>query len=347
MMPRYPVRAAQLHLRQHRPQGDPGRYFPSWPTNMIRAPTRIVSGEPRAASVSRQDCIAAAMASRTQTRAPSTVPTPIFGQRGLNLGPLAGDRVTAEANRSGTESPPDRPAGHDGPDRAGDGAHHLPRPGRASRSGFAAGTAFALRRKLTHQAGFAPWSGIAPGPGLGSPREFPTRSGFAPRCGFAVPGRLRRAAAPPPRRSGLPVSGGDPAWQLPHLRFRCPGFLPVETIGILGCGDHAQCSSAPMTPRLHPRIATHRRGPARQRARRGGVQHPARPEHRRPGLPAGEPVEGPRPWSAWPVAVRPWPRAPPPDARAPDVVVVGYLGHFDVHLARLLFRRKCRSCSTT
>src|SRR5215469_18765279 len=25
---------------------------------------------------------------------------------------------------------------------------------------------------------------------------------------------------------------------------------------------------------------------------------------------------------------------------APDVVLVGYLGHFDVHLARLLFRRK-------
>jgi len=31
----------------------------------------------------------------------------------------------------------------------------------------------------------------------------------------------------------------------------------------------------------------------------------------------------------------------------PDAVVVGYLGHFDVHLARLLYRAAaCRSCLT-
>src|SRR3954468_22410894 len=39
----------------------------------------------------------------------------------------------------------------------------------------------------------------------------------------------------------------------------------------------------------------------------------------------------------WMVARRP-PRAAP--AGAPDAVLVGYLGHFDVHLARLLFPRR-------
>jgi hypothetical protein len=198
-MPRYTVRITELHLGQDGPDRS-GEIFSQLPDEHDPGPDpdrqrRAEGGQRQPPGLHRRG-----HGEQDADQGAEHRPDPHFGQRGLNLGPLAGDRVTAEANRSGTESPPDRPAGHDVPDRAGDGAHHLPRPGRASRSGFAAGTAFALRRKLTHQAGFAPWSGIAPGPGLGSPREFPTRSGFAPRCGFAV--RAGCAARRPDRRGG-------------------------------------------------------------------------------------------------------------------------------------------------
>ena len=52
----------------------------------------------------------------------------------------------------------------------------------------------------------------------------------------------------------------------------------------------------------------------------------AKPWRRRgPAGPAGQPLDDAGPLRA--------------AAAAPDVVVVGYLGHFDVHLARALFRR--------
>ena len=47
---------------------------------------------------------------------------------------------------------------------------------------------------------------------------------------------------------------------------------------------------------------------------------------RRPGWPPGWPAAG-------------WAGAQARRMGTPDVVVVGYLGHFDVHLARLLYRR--------
>ena len=89
---------------------------------------------------------------------------------------------------------------------------------------------------------------------------------------------------------------------------------------------------------LHPRIATVAEG-----LRAHGIEVP---ECNAPlGLDTAARVEIlARPWRVpvllarlalrWTALVRAARRLP-----APDVVLIGYLGHFDVHLARLLFRR--------
>ena len=88
---------------------------------------------------------------------------------------------------------------------------------------------------------------------------------------------------------------------------------------------------------MHPRIATIAEGLAANGPRRRGVQCPARPVDGGPGQHAGPAVA--RPDAGW-QAGEPLDHADRavPAQPAPDVVVVGYLGHFDVVLARFLFR---------
>src|SRR5689334_7783186 len=133
-----------------------------------------------------------------------------------------------------------------------------------------------------------------------------------------------------------------------HLSHRLPSkrltslIIAVQSIAqvrhALGYGHHAHNHLRYLRHRDAPAHRDHNRGPGRQRIRRDRVQYPARAVHRGPRGHAGEAVE------AGGLVVRLASRWFGLAAKArrlgrPDAVVVGYLGHFDVHLARLLYRR--------
>ena len=94
--------------------------------------------------------------------------------------------------------------------------------------------------------------------------------------------------------------------------------------------------------RTHPRVRRAHRRPARLRRRGRRGQRPARHRHRRPGRDAAPALAAAAAGvPAGPVLGGAGRRAGagPGAGTAPDAVLVGYLGHFDVLLARLLFRR--------